>query len=79
MTSYGRNVSPEWIEAMLLADPRFAACAVIGHGEPHLLRSHTVRQGRRWLARAPRAHVLLAMSAACREARSMRCRATSLS
>ncbi len=69
VTSYGRNVSPEWIEAMLLADPRFAACAVIGHGEPHLYALLIPSaKGARWLAEAPRAHVLLAMSVACREA-----------
>ena len=69
VTSYGRNVSPEWIEAMLLADPRFAACAVIGHGEPHLSALLIPSaKGARWLAEAPRAHVLLALSIACREA-----------
>jgi len=29
----GRNVSPEWIAAMLEADPRIAACKITGHGE----------------------------------------------
>ncbi len=69
VTSYGRNVSPEWIEAMLLADPRFAACAVIGHGAPHL--SALVipsRDGAAWLARTPTAQVLTAMELACRDA-----------
>jgi long-subunit acyl-CoA synthetase (AMP-forming) len=36
VTSFGRNVSPEWIETMLLGDPRIALCAVLGHGAPHL-------------------------------------------
>ncbi|MGD0640284.1 MAG: AMP-binding protein [Roseiarcus sp.] len=36
VTAFGRNVSPEWIETMLLGDPRLAFCAVTGHGEPHL-------------------------------------------
>ena len=36
VTSYGRNISPEWIETMLLGDLRIAFCAVVGHGEPHL-------------------------------------------
>ena len=36
VTSYGRNISPEWIETMLLSDPRIASCAVVGHGKPHL-------------------------------------------
>jgi long-subunit acyl-CoA synthetase (AMP-forming) len=36
VTSFGRNISPEWIETMLLGDLRIAFCAVVGHGEPHL-------------------------------------------
>ena len=36
VTSYGRNISPEWIEAMVLGDLRIAYCAGVGHGEPHL-------------------------------------------
>ncbi len=71
VTSYGRNVSPEWIEALLAADGRIAACAVFGHGEPHLhaLIIPSVA-GAAWFARAPKAHVLLAIAAACSEAPS---------
>ncbi|ACB96182.1 AMP-binding protein [Beijerinckia indica] len=36
VTSFGRNISPEWIETMLLGDPRIAFCAVIGNGESYL-------------------------------------------
>jgi len=36
VTSFGRNISPEWIETMLLGDLRIAFCAVVGHGEPYL-------------------------------------------
>ena len=36
VTSFGRNVSPEWIETMLLGDLRVAFCAVVGHGEAYL-------------------------------------------
>ncbi len=32
MTSTGRNIHPEWIEAMILGDPRIARCAVVGAG-----------------------------------------------
>ncbi len=71
VTSYGRNVSPEWIEAMLLADPRFAACAVLGHGAPHLSALIIPsRSGAQWLAEAPSAQVLMAMELACRDAPS---------
>jgi long-subunit acyl-CoA synthetase (AMP-forming) len=36
VTSFGRNVSPEWIETMLLSDRRVGLCMVFGHGEPFL-------------------------------------------
>jgi long-chain acyl-CoA synthetase len=65
----GRNVSPEWVEAMVLADPRIAACAVLGHGESQLsvlLIPSAV--GERWLIEAPRAHILLWLEQICIEA-----------
>jgi len=68
VTSYGRNVSPEWIEAMLLSDRRFAACAVLGHGAPRLAALIIPSaMGAQWLAHAPKAHVLMAMALACRD------------
>lgn len=59
VTAFGRNVSPEWIETMLLADPRIAVCAVAGHGAPHLtaLLIPTVR-GAGWFAAAAEADIL---------------------
>lgn len=36
VTSYGRNISPEWLEAHLLADPRIFQAIVVGDGEPAL-------------------------------------------
>lgn len=36
ITSYGRNVSPEWVEAMLLAQPAVAQAFVYGDAQPHL-------------------------------------------
>ncbi len=36
ITSYGRNISPEWIEAMLLADPRILQAVVLGDGQAAL-------------------------------------------
>jgi len=36
VTTTGRNIHPEWIESMLILDPRIARCAVIGGGtHPH--------------------------------------------
>jgi long-subunit acyl-CoA synthetase (AMP-forming) len=50
VTSFGRNISPEWIETMLLADPRVALCIVTGHGEPHLTVLFIPSRQRRALA-----------------------------
>ncbi|MGD9665623.1 MAG: AMP-binding protein, partial [Novosphingobium sp.] len=34
VTSYGRNIAPEWVEAALLAQPGIAQAMVYGDGEP---------------------------------------------
>jgi len=36
ITSYGRNVSPEWVEAVLLAQPSIAQVIVYGDAQPGL-------------------------------------------
>ncbi len=36
ITSYGRNVSPEWVEAALLAHPAILQAVVYGDAQPHL-------------------------------------------
>jgi len=36
ITSYGRNVSPEWVEATLLTQPAIAQVVVYGDAQPHL-------------------------------------------
>jgi long-chain acyl-CoA synthetase len=36
ITSFGRNVSPEWVEALLCEQPGIAAAVVFGDGEPAL-------------------------------------------
>ncbi|MBF0354568.1 MAG: AMP-binding protein [Alphaproteobacteria bacterium] len=33
--SSGRNINPEWIEGMILADPLIARAVVVGHGQSH--------------------------------------------
>ncbi|MGB5472023.1 MAG: AMP-binding protein [Gammaproteobacteria bacterium] len=37
ITAFGRNVSPEWIEAELLSHPSIAQAAVLGNEQAHLL------------------------------------------
>lgn len=71
VTSFGRNVSPEWIEALLTADARIAACAVIGHGQPHLSALIIPSpQGAAWFAGLSEAQALMALAFICRDAPS---------
>lgn len=53
VTANGRNIAPEWIETMLLADPRIARCVLIatGNGELGLLLEASML-GATWLAKA---------------------------
>jgi long-subunit acyl-CoA synthetase (AMP-forming) len=69
VTSFGRNVIPEWIETMLLGDPRIAFCAVTGHGEPHLTALLIPSpQGAGWFAKATRSDVQKLLSDRCSDA-----------
>ena len=36
ITSFGRNVSPEWVESLLLGSTLLRRCVVVGDGEPQL-------------------------------------------
>lgn len=36
ITSFGRNVSPEWVESVLLGQPEIAQAVVFGDAQPHL-------------------------------------------
>lgn len=36
INSFGRNISPEWVEGKLMASPAVAQCVVLGDGRPHL-------------------------------------------
>jgi long-subunit acyl-CoA synthetase (AMP-forming) len=66
VTSFGRNISPEWIETMLLGDLRIAFCAVVGHGEP-FLTAVIVPSGPAvvWFANASYQDVLALISVCC--------------
>jgi long-subunit acyl-CoA synthetase (AMP-forming) len=69
VTSFGRNISPEWIETMLLGDLRIAFCAVIGHGAPSLTAVIIPsRPGESWFANASYTDVMGLMSECCAEA-----------
>ena len=69
VTSFGRNVSPEWIESLLLSDCRFGACGVVGHGEPYLsVVVVPTLHGTTWLSTASREQVLEAIAELCRDA-----------
>jgi long-subunit acyl-CoA synthetase (AMP-forming) len=36
ISSFGRNISPEWIESALMARPIFTQCIIVGDSRPHL-------------------------------------------
>jgi long-subunit acyl-CoA synthetase (AMP-forming) len=66
VTSTGRNICPEWVEAIIAGDQRIGACAVLGHGQRHLsVLLIPSPLGERWLMEAPRAHVLLWLQHIC--------------
>jgi long-subunit acyl-CoA synthetase (AMP-forming) len=66
VTSFGRNVSPEWIETMLLGDRRIAFCAVLGHGEPHLTALLVPSiTGSVWFTKAEHADILDLIALCC--------------
>lgn len=52
ITSEGRNIHPEWIESMLLADPRIGHCAAIPNGRRPLVVLVPPARGGDWLADA---------------------------
>jgi long-subunit acyl-CoA synthetase (AMP-forming) len=69
VTAFGRNVCPEWVEAILMCDTRIAACTVLGHGQRHLsILLIPSALGERWLLEAPRTHVLLWLEQICIDA-----------
>lgn len=69
VTSFGRNVSPEWIETMLLGDRRIALCMVFGHGAPHLTALIVPSAaGCEWFAAAGREEALALISHLCASA-----------
>lgn len=69
VTSFGRNISPEWIESLLANDPRVARAVVLGHGRPYLSAILVPSPaGARWFAHATPAQIRNLMAACCRDA-----------
>jgi long-subunit acyl-CoA synthetase (AMP-forming) len=69
VTSAGRNISPEWIEAMVMSDPRVSACVLLGQGMRHLsVLLVPSSQGEEWLMESSRAHILLWLEQICIDA-----------
>jgi long-subunit acyl-CoA synthetase (AMP-forming) len=55
ITPFGRNISPEWIETILLGDPRLRACIIAQVGDPAELAALVIPSpaGEAWLKAAP--------------------------
>ncbi len=71
VTASGRNISPEWVEAIVMSDPRVLTCAALGHGMNHVsVLLVPSPHGERWLMEAPSAHVLLWLEQLCIDAPS---------
>jgi len=67
--SNGRNVSPEWIEAMIVADSRIASCTLEGHGETRTRASiFPSRNGGEWFAGACADEISDLIAELCNEA-----------
>ena len=67
ITPYGRNLSPEWIETMLLGDPRIGACVLCQTGDPARLTVLAVpsSMGEGWLKAGQEEKIAAAISRAC--------------
>lgn len=68
VTALGRNIHPEWIEAMLLTDPRIGRCILSKDGTYPLAVLVPSPAGREWFARADARMVEDLIAVACRTA-----------
>jgi long-subunit acyl-CoA synthetase (AMP-forming) len=69
VTPLGRNISPEWIESLLVGDPRVAHCIVTYGDGPHLEAILVpTDQGESWFERASAAQIGALIAASCRDA-----------
>ena len=68
VNAFGRNISPEWVETELRADPRIGIAAVTGHGEPSLSALLVPsRFGQAWFSKASEQDVLDLVAQCCAE------------
>ncbi len=70
VTPYGRNLSPEWIETMLMGDPRIGACVLCQAGDPARLTVLLIpsRLGEGWFRAAPHKEIAALVAQACEAA-----------
>ncbi len=69
VTPMGRNISPEWIESLLLADPRVAYCIVTYIEGPYLSAILVpTPQGERWFERASAEEITALIAGCCCDA-----------
>ncbi|MFZ0692938.1 MAG: AMP-binding protein, partial [Alphaproteobacteria bacterium] len=65
----GRNISPEWIESLIVTDPRIAFCVVTYAGGPNLKAILVpTAQGEKWFERAAVEEIGTLVAACCRDA-----------
>ncbi len=68
ITPVGRNVSPEWIEALLAVDPRIAVAAVAHLEGPHLMAALVPSaRGEDWFAQATLEEIGALVDSCCRD------------
>ena len=66
VTPLGRNISPEWIESSIAADPRIAFCVVTHHDGPYLTAILVpTPPASDWFARASTDDIAEAVTARC--------------
>ena len=66
VTSFGRNISPEWIETMVLEDDRIAICTIVGHAQSRLTALLIPsKKGKSWFDKASRDNVLKLLRQCC--------------
>ena len=68
VTTTGRNVSPEWIETLILADPRIARCVVIAGASRPAVVLVPSPAGTGWFAAAAPGEIESLVTALCAEA-----------